>query len=85
MKAALEFGIGNVASVEAGIRGDFIRVTFSTTFRKNYDDSFYKDKISLRATGGNVNAYATAKVWIWTVFSAEYEIFKGFQISEITW
>ena len=86
MKAALEFGIGNVASIEAGIRGDFIKVTFSTTFRKNWDsNSFYKDKISLRATGGNVNAYATAKVWIWTVFSAEYEIFKGFQISEITW
>ena len=86
MKAALEFGIGKVASIEAGIRGDFIKVTFSTTFRKNWDNnSFYKDKISLRATGGNVNAYATAKVWIWTVFSAEYEIFKGFQISEITW
>ena len=86
MKAALEFGIGNVASIEAGIRGDFIKVTFSTTFRKNWDSNyFYKDKISLRATGGNVNAYATAKVWIWTVFSAEYEIFKGFQISEITW
>ena len=85
MKAALEFGIGNVASVEAGIRGDFIRVTFSTTFRKNYDDSFYKDKISLRANAGNVNAYATAKVWIWTVFSAEYEIFKGYTIMEITW
>ena len=86
MKAALEFGIGKVASIEAGIRGDFIKVTFSTTFRKNWDNnSFYKDKISLRATGGNVNTYATAKVWIWTVFSAEYEIFKGFQISEITW
>ena len=33
MKAAVEFGIDNVATIEAGIRGDFINVSFSTSFK----------------------------------------------------
>ena len=85
MKAAVEFGIDNVATIEAGIRGDFINVSFSTSFKRKLDWTYYKDKISLKATTGNVKAYATAKVWIWTVFSGEFEVFKGFQIAEITW
>jgi len=85
MKAAVEFGIDYVATIEAGIRGDFINVSFSTSFKRKLDWTYYKDKISLKATTGNVKAYATAKVWIWTVFSGEFEVFKGFQIAEITW
>ena len=85
MKAAVEFGIDYVATIEAGIRGDFIKVSFSTSFKRKSDWTYYKDKISLKATTGNVKAYATAKVWIWTVFSGEFEVFKGFQIAEITW
>ena len=85
MKAAVEFGIDYVATIEAGIRGDFIKVSFSTSFKRKWDWTYYKDKISLKATTGNVKAYATAKVWIWTVFSGEFEVFKGFQIAEITW
>ena len=85
MKAAVEFGIDYVATIEAGIRGDFIKVSFSTSFKRKLDWTYYKDKISLKATTGNVKAYATAKVWIWTVFSGEFEVFKGFQIAEITW
>ena len=84
MKAALEFGIDYVATIEAGIRGDFIKVSFSTSFKRKWE-TYYKDKILLKATTGNVKAYATAKVWIWTVFSGEDEVFKGFQIAEITW
>ena len=85
MKAAVEFGIDYVATIEAGIRGDFINVSFSTSFKRKLDWTYYKDKISLKATTGNVKAYATAKIWIWTVFSGEFEVFKGFQIAEITW
>ena len=85
MKASVEFGIDNVATIEAGVRGDFIKVSFSTAFKRSWDWSYYKYKISLKGTTGNVKAYATAKVWIWTVFSAEYEVFKGVQIAEITW
>ena len=85
MKAAVEFGIDNFASIEAGIRGDFIKVSFSTSFKRKWDWTYYKDKISLKATTGNVKAYATAKVWIWTVFSGEFEVFKVFQIAEINW
>ena len=85
IKASVEFGIDNVAKIEAGVRGDFIKVSFSTAFKRSWDWSYIKYKISLKGTTGNVKAYATAKVWIWTVFSAEYEVFKGVQIAEITW
>ena len=85
MKASVEFGIDYVATIEAGVRGDFIKVSFSTAFKRSWDWSYIKYKISLKGTTGNVKAYATAKVWIWTVFSAEYEVFKGVQIAEITW
>ena len=36
MKAAVEFGIDNVATIEAGIRGDFINVSFSTSFKRKW-------------------------------------------------
>ena len=81
----------NVASIEAGVKGDFISINFSTSFRKNLNlpnyslQRYSKDKISLKANSGTVNVYAKAKVWIWTVFSAEFEVIKGFQIAEITW
>lgn len=85
VKAGLEIGLGNVASIEAGARGDLITVTFSTSFKKNWDLTFSKYKISLKAIAGKVSVYAIAKVWIWTVFDTEYEVFKGFPVVEITW
>ena len=85
IKAAIEFGIGNVAKIEAGIKGDFISVNFFTSFRRNSLFTYDKDIISLKTTAGTVKAYAIAKVWIWTVFNGEFLIFQGFQIAEITW
>ena len=85
VKAGLEIGLGNVASIEAGVRGDLISVTFYTSFIKNWDMTFSKYKISLKAIAGKVSVYAIAKVWIWTVFNMEYEVFKGFPLVEITW
>ena len=91
IKAGVEFGIEHVATIEAGVKGDFISVNFSTSFKKNLALSHYhinkysKDKISLNASSCTVSAYANAKVWIWTIFSAEFEVMKGFKIAEITW
>ena len=86
IKAGLEFGLGNVASIEAGVKGDLIKVTFLTALRKNWELKYYKERISLKFTTGTVSIYATAKVLWWTVFSAEYEVMKGTSIgNEITW
>ncbi len=84
VKAGLEFGLGNVATIEAGVKGDFITLKFFSSFKKNYYNIFEKDNISLKATAGTLKAYAIAKVWIWTVFSGEFEILKGFPVAEIT-
>ena len=83
-KAGIEFGIGNIAKIEAGIKGDFISLDFSTTIKKIWDGSYIKDIVSLKATSGKVYVYAFAKIWIWTIFSTEIEVFKGFKIDEIT-
>ena len=82
LRAAVEFGIDNVAKIEAGVKGEFIKVTFVTSFKKNLL-TYIIDKVSLKATSGNVCVYATAKVWICTVFSTELQIFKGFKILKI--
>ena len=82
LRAAVEFGIDNVAKIEAGVKGEFIKVTFVTSFKKNLL-TYIIDKGSFEATSGNVCVYATAKVWICTVFSTELEIIKGFKILEI--
>ena len=79
----IEFGIDNVAKIEVGVKGEFIKVTFVTSFKKNLFSIYIIDKVSLEVTSGNVCVYATAKVWICTVFSTEVEIIKGFKILEI--
>ena len=62
IKAGIEFGIGNIAKNEAGIKGDFISLDFSTTFKKDWDRPVKKDIISLKTTSGKVYVYALAKI-----------------------
>ena len=64
IKAGIEFGIGNIAKIESGIKGDFINLDFSTTFKKDWDRPVTKDIISLKTTSGKVYVYALAKIWI---------------------
>ena len=82
--AGVCLGWGKVASLEAGIKGNFISVEFTTEIeRVNY--KYRKKKISLTAKSGNISVYAKAKLLFVTLFSEEYEIWKGWKTFKITW
>ena len=82
--AGVCLGWGKIASLEAGIKGNFISVEFTTEIeRTNY--RYYKKKISLTAKSGNISVYAKAKLLFVTLFSEEYEIWKGWKSFKITW
>ena len=61
VKAGVEIGVSNVASIEAGVRGDLITVYISTSFRKHWDLTYSKENISLKAVDGRVSVYAIGK------------------------
>jgi hypothetical protein len=81
-KAGVDFGIQNVASLEVGVKGSFLRADFTNYIVKNMDeDSNYIQRTSIKATAGNLSVYAIAKVWIVTVFDESRNIWDGWTIT----
>ena len=83
--AGVVLGWDKIASVEVGVKGTFISVNFSTDIQRNSNLKYYKKRVSLTASGGVVSVYANGKLLSYTLFSEEYEIFKGWPVLTKTW
>ena len=84
-KAGVVLGWDNVASIEVGVKGTLISVTFQTDIQKNSNGSYSKKSISLTASAGAVSVYANGKLLGLTLFSESYEVWKGWPVVTKTW
>ena len=85
ISAGVEFGVQNVASIEAGVRGDFVNVVFSTAIRKQWNLFYVMDRANLKVCCGKVSVYVTARVWIWIICNEEFEVYRGDYCNEYNW
>ena len=61
-KAGVVFGWKNVGSIEVGVKGTLISLTFKTDIKKNSNGTYSKKSINLTANAGAVSVYATGKL-----------------------
>ena len=75
-KAGLEFGVGKVAKIEAGVKGNILSGNFIAKIQQNYDGN-YKKYIKMEANSGRFEIYAIGYVLGWKVLDKKQEIWKG--------
>ena len=84
-KAGVVFGWKNVASIEVGVKGTLISLTFQTDIKKNSNGTYSKKSINLTASAGAISVYATGKLIGLTLFNESYEVWKGWPVVNKTW
>ena len=76
-KAGIEFGIGNIARIDAGVKGDILKANFTTKIQKNNNGKYDKKYIMLQANSGEFGIYAIGYVLWWKVLDVQLTLWNG--------
>ena len=76
-KAGLDFGIGNIVRIDAGVKGNLLSADFTGNIQKNSNGNYYKKYIKMKANSGKFEIYAFGYVLWWKVLDVQLTIWNG--------
>ena len=76
-KSGIDFGIGNIARIDAGVKGNILSADFTTKIQKNNNGKYAKKYIMMKANSGQFGIYAIGYVLWWKVLDVQLTLWNG--------